>query len=77
MDDQQIIDLYFDRNEQAITETDAFYFFWTWKLTHKIPSLHRHIEAFFFLDIIGFIHHLNFNLPAVGGVPEADVNRSE
>ena len=36
-----------------------------------------HIKAFFFLDIIGFIAHLNFNLPAVGGVPEADVNRTE
>ena len=56
---------------------DAFYFFWTRELTHKIPPLHRYIEAFFFLDIIGFIHHLNFNLPAVRGIPEADVNCTE
>ena len=32
MDDQQIIDLYFDRNEQAITETDVKY----GKLCHSI-----------------------------------------
>ena len=32
MDDQQIIDLYFDRNEQAITETDVKY----GKLCHSV-----------------------------------------
>ena len=32
MEDQQIIDLYFDRNEQAITETNVKY----GKLCHSI-----------------------------------------
>lgn len=62
--------------------TAAFYFFLTWELTHKTTPLHRNtadIEAFFFLNIGGVrcICHFRFNLPAVRGVPEADINRTE
>ncbi len=45
-------------------------------LSHRNTA---NIKAFFFHNIGGIrcIRHFCFNLPAVGGVPEADINHSE
>ena len=44
MDGKQIIDLYFERNEQAIKETDAKYGAFCHRIAMNILSIHEDAE---------------------------------